>query len=410
MQIEALSLSNFRIFTRLEMDFPDRLTLLIGNNAQGKTSVLEAVHFLSILTSPLASNDREVINLLATKDELPVGRLVGKVRKKEKLHTIEVRLILNTLQNGSQRLRKEVLIDGVKKRLFDAVGFFNSVLFLPQMTRILEDGPDERRKYLDQLLSQAYPGYVRALSEYQQALTRRNALLKLLFERNGDPSQLDYWNDILTSSGALIIEARQKSTREFEQFFRSQYQRLTAGKEAIRMDYQPSYNGERKRAGNGQLGLADLAQPKEAEQPLDYDDIKAHFSERLKELQREEIRRGVTTIGPHRDEVRFYSNDIDLAVYGSRGQIRTAVMAMKIAETQWLQEKTGELPVLLLDETLAELDEQRREDLLGSLGLDEQAILTTTDLGLFSQDFIKTCQTWQVNAGQVTRLNHQAAD
>ncbi len=145
MQIEALSLSNFRIFTRLEMDFPDRLTLLVGNNAQGKTSVLEAVHFLSILTSPLASNDRELINLLTVQDELPVGRLVGRVRKQEKTHTIEVRLILNTIQNGNQRLRKEVLINGVKKRLFDAVGFFNSVLFLPQMTRILEDGPDERR-------------------------------------------------------------------------------------------------------------------------------------------------------------------------------------------------------------------------------------------------------------------------
>ena len=403
MQIEALSLSNFRIFTRLEMDFPDRLTLLVGNNAQGKTSVLEAVHFLSILTSPLASNDREVINLLAAREELPVGRLVAKVRKKEKTHTIEVRLILNTIQNGSQRLRKEVLIDGVKKRLFDAVGFFNSVLFLPQMTRILEDGPDERRKYLDQLLSQAYPGYVRALSEYQQALTRRNALLKLLFDRNGDPAQLDYWDEVITSNGALIIEARLKSTREFEGFFRQQYSRLTGGKEAIRMDYQPSYNGGRANGGS-QLGLAELPQP---EQVLTYDEIKDHFAKRLRALQKEEIRRGVTTIGPHRDEIRFYSNDVDLAVYGSRGQIRTAVMAMKIAETQWLREKTGELPVLLLDETLAELDEQRREDLLGSLGLEEQAILTTTDLGLFSGDFIKTCQTWQVNAGQVTRLNQQ---
>jgi DNA replication and repair protein RecF len=404
MEIKALSLSNFRIFTRLEMDFPDRLTLLVGNNAQGKTSVLEAVHFLSILTSPLASNDREVINLLATQDDLPVGRLVAKVRKHEKVHMIEVRLILNSIQNGSQRLRKEVLIDGVKKRLFDAVGFFNSVLFLPQMTRILEDGPDERRKYLDQLLSQAYPGYVRALSDYQQALTRRNALLKLLFDRNGDPGQLDYWDEILTSNGAHIIEARLKSTREFEVFFRQQYQHLTGGKEAIRMDYQPSYNGGRSKNGSAQLRFDKTPQQVELQS---YNEIKEHFAKRLHELQKEEIRRGVTTIGPHRDEVRFYSNDIDLAVYGSRGQIRTAVMAMKIAETQWLQEKTGELPVLLLDETLAELDEQRREDLLGSLGLEEQAILTTTDLGLFSADFTQTCRIWQVSAGQVTRLNHQ---
>ncbi len=208
MQIESLSLTNFRIFKRLEMDFPERLTLLVGNNAQGKTSVLEAIHFLSIMTSPLASNDREAINLLALRDELPIARLIGRIRKMGKTHAIEVRLILNPLQNGNPRLRKEVLIDGAKKKLFDVVGFFNSVLFLPQMTRILEDGPDERRKYLDQLLSQAYPGYVRALSDYQAALTRRNALLKHLFEKGGDESQLAYWDEMIAYHGAAIIEAR----------------------------------------------------------------------------------------------------------------------------------------------------------------------------------------------------------
>ncbi len=400
MQIDHLSLSNFRIFKRMEMDFPERLTLLAGNNAQGKTSVLEAVHFFSILTSPLASNDREVINILALQEELPISRLVARITKKEKKHAIEVRLILNGAQNGFQRLRKEVLIDGVKRRLFDAVGFFNSVLFLPQMTCILEDGPDERRKYIDQLLSQAYSGYVKALSDYQQALPRRNALLKQLNEKGGDPDQLIYWDDMIVSNGATIIEARLKSIAEFEGFVSQQYQRLTNGKEEIRMEYQPSFNGGKDK---NQLNLEI---PAGKEILPGYEEIKGQFSARLKDLRGEEIRRGVTTIGPHRDELRFFSNGMDLGVYGSRGQIRTAVMAMKIAETQWLLEKTGELPVLLLDETLAELDEIRRNDLLGSLGLDEQAILTTTDPGLFSDEFKKTCQMWQVNAGVLARIAH----
>ena len=400
MQINTLSLSNFRIFKRLEMDFPSRLTLLLGNNAQGKTTVLEAVHFLSILTSPLASNDREVINVLALKDDLPISRLVAQVEKQGKQHKIEVRLILNGTKNGYQRLRKEVLIDGVKKRLFDAIGFFNSVLFLPQMTRIIEDGPDERRKYMDQLLSQAFPGYVRALSNYQQALSRRNALLKQLFDKGGDQEQLVYWDDMISTNGAVIIGARMKSIRDFEGFLGEQFQRLTDSKETIRMDYQPSFNGARK---NGeQMNLESIPAGTEV---LSYEQIKEHFMSRLKELRAEEIRRGVTTIGPHRDEIRFYSNDMDLGIYGSRGQIRTAVMAMKISETQWLKEKTGELPVLLLDETLAELDELRRNDLLDSLGLEEQAILTTTDLGLFSESFKKTCQTWQVSAGVIRKLD-----
>jgi DNA replication and repair protein RecF len=380
------------------MDFPKRLSLLVGDNAQGKTSVLEAVHFLSIMTSPLASNDREAINLLALNDELPISRLVATVEKKGKPHKIELRLILNSTRNGSQRLRKEVLIDGVKKRLFDAVGFFNSVLFLPQMTRILEDGPDERRKYLDQLLSQAFPGYVRALSKYQQALSRRNALLKQLFDKGGDRDQLIYWDDILSTNGAVIIEARLKSIYDFQKFVGDQYQRLTGSRENISMAYQPSFDGYRK--GNGQTSL-DIAQDDQIE--INYDEIKEQFGARLKELWGEEIRRGVTTIGPHRDELRFISNGMDLGVYGSRGQIRTAVMAMKIAETQWLQEKTGELPVLLLDETLAELDESRRGDLLDNLGLEEQAILTTTDLGLFSGEFIQNCQIWRVSAGVIEK-------
>jgi DNA replication and repair protein RecF len=319
--------------------FPERLTLLVGNNAQGKTSILEAIHFLSILTSPLASNDREVINFLTLQDDLPIGRLIGKVQKGGKKHTLEVRLILNKLQNGSPRLRKEVLIDGVKKKLFDAVGFFNSVLFLPQMTRILEDGPDERRKYIDQLLSQAYPGYVRALSDYQGALTRRNALLKQLFEKGGDEGQLTYWDEMIGTNGATIIEARIKSLHDFEVYFRQQYNRLTGDREEIRLVYQPSYNGGT--GTNGQMDLG-ISQPKE--ELTDYADIREHFIARLKALRREEIRRGVTTIGPHRDELRFFSNDMDLGVYGSRGQIRTAVMALKIAETQWLRDKTVNCP------------------------------------------------------------------
>lgn len=399
MQIKNLSLTNFRIFKRLEMDFSNRLTLLIGDNAQGKTSVLEAIYFLSILTSPLASNDRETINILAMDEELPISRLVAHVEKIGKTHKIEVRLILNGTRNGVKRLRKEVLIDGVKKRLLDVVGFFNSVLFLPQMTRILEDGPDERRKYLDQLLSQAYPGYVRALSKYQQALPKRNALLKLLFEKGGDQKQLVYWDELISSNGALIIEARMKAIRDFEIYLRDQFQRLTGGKEEICLDYQPSFDGNSKQADQMNLAIEQQEQ-----KLLSYDEIREHFTQRLKDIRAEEIRRGITTIGPHRDEIRFISNGMDLGTFGSRGQIRTAVMAMKIAETQWLRDKTGELPVLLLDETLAELDESRRMDLLKNLGMDKQAILTTTDLRLFTDEFKKNCQIWQVASGVVSRL------
>lgn len=375
------------------MDFPDQLTLLSGNNAQGKTSVLEAIHFLSILTSPLASNDREAIHILSLQDEIPIARLVAQFQKGDAMHNIEIRLILNGSQLTRSRLRKEVLLDGVKWRLFDGVGFFNSVLFLPQMMRILEDGPEERRKYLDQLLSQACPGYVHTLSNYQQALTRRNALLKQLNEHGGDQAQLTYWDDLLSTHGAAIMAARLESISHFEGFVCKQYDRLAGGQERLRMQYLPCLVAK---GVPHKAGLSDL--PRESE------GLKHLLEERLKAQRREEIRRGMTTIGPHRDEIRFFSNELDLGVYGSRGQVRTAVMALKIAETQWLKERTGELPVMLLDETMAELDETRRRDLLGDLGRDEQAILTTTDVSLFSKEFREACRLWRVEAGSLNPM------
>jgi DNA replication and repair protein RecF len=307
-------------------------------------------------------------------------------------------LILNSNHSGNGRLRKEVLIDGIKRRLFEAVGFFNSVLFLPQMTRILEDGPDERRKYLDQLFSQAFPGYVKALSDYQQALSHRNALLRQLFEKGGDQNQLVYWDEMIADNGATIMRARSKSLAEFQVFLKEQFGNLTGDREKISIAYQPSFDGAEMK--DSQMNLGITSNP---DTTPDHEEIKQKFLKQLIALRREEIQRGVTTIGPHRDDIKFYSNDLDLGVYGSRGQIRTTVMAMKITEIEWLKDKTGELPVLLLDETLAELDELRRSDLLGSLGLDEQAILTTTDLGLFSKEFIKTCQVWQVEEGKIRK-------
>ena len=396
MKIQSLSLTNFRPFKRLEVEFDEKLTLLFGRNAQGKTSILEAVHFLSILTSPIAGYDREMINLLCLSDDQPVGRIMAAVNKSGKIHRIEVRLILDPIRNGNNRMRKEVLIDGVKRRLFDVVGFFNSVIFLPQMTRIIEDGPEDRRRYLDQTISQAYPGYMKALSSYQQGIIKRNALLKQLSEKGGDENQLLYWDQLLSENGAILIQARNKSVRELGRLAAQKHTALTDQSEILKIIYQPSFN-----PWNGelpQLFINDL----EPEEPiLSTDEISSKFLKRLSEIRKEEIRRGVTTMGPHRDDLLFLSNDLDLGVFGSRGQIRTAVMSLKFAEMDWLKEKSGDIPVLLLDETLAELDINRRGDLLKLLEDGSQAIITTADLELFDQGFIDRCMKMRIEKGRI---------
>ena len=242
MQILSLSLTNFRPFKRLEIEFSEKLTLLYGKNAQGKTSILEAVNFLSILTSPIAGYDRELINFLCLDDEQPVGRITASINKGGKIHRIEVRLILDPVRNGNNRMRKEVLIDGVKRRLFDVVGFFNSVIFLPQMTRIIEDGPEDRRRYLDQTLSQAYPGYMKALSHYLQGITKRNALLKLLSEKGGDEKQLLYWDQLISENGAILIHARNQAVMELGKIVTIKHGSLTKGNEILKIIYQPAFN------------------------------------------------------------------------------------------------------------------------------------------------------------------------
>jgi len=399
MIIRQLSLTNFRVFKRLELDFPSNLNIIVGENAQGKTSVLEAVHLLSLLTSPVAWHDRQMIRFLALEDEIPVGRLVAVIEKASKAHRIEIRLIMGSSGNGATRLRKEVIIDGSKRKLLDAVGYFNSVIFLPQMTRIIEDGPDERRKYLDRTLSQAFPGYVRALSAYNQGIIRRNALLKQIFEKGGSRGQLAYWDELIAEHGAVIIHTRANAVRALNEYMHMQYEKLTHGKEQIILSYLPSVVLSKESREQPGLDLKDLVI-----KDISEDVIKKTFLRQLKDQQDEELQRGVTKVGPHRDELRFIANNIDLGIYGSRGQIRTAVMALKLAEVHWLQAQIGETPVLLLDETLAELDHQRRKDLLGVLEQNSQSILTTTDLRLFDPAFIDKCEVWYIHDGKIREM------
>src|SRR6266540_7469555 len=201
MYLKRLSLTNFRKFTRLDVDIPRQVVLLVGANAQGKTSLLEAIYFLAAFTSFQTHADRQIINFYeAKKNELTVTRLVAEYQRSKRQHRLEARLILEPMGVlNSQRLRKEVLLDGVKKSINEVIGHFNAVIFVPQMSQIIEGAPDERRRYLNLALAQSTPAYARILSEYNQALTQRNALLKALSDRGpvGNVDQLEVWDDAL---------------------------------------------------------------------------------------------------------------------------------------------------------------------------------------------------------------------
>jgi DNA replication and repair protein RecF len=402
MRLTHLSLTNFRNFTRLDLDVPGGTVMLVGDNAQGKTSLLEAIYFLATLSSFHASSDKQLINFIEARQELAVGRIVADYCRGVENHKLEVRIIQEPNgQNGNLHLRKEVLVDGVKRKASEAIGQFNAVLFLPQMMGVIEGGPEERRRYLNLALAQVISHYQAALAEYNKALLQRNALLKQLFERRGDTSQLDYWDDQIANFGAQLIHARIRAVQDLERLAARTHRELTHANEVLRLSYQPAYDPLPRSPGQMALSL---------DAPVDrtsfsQEQIRKGFLDSLQKLRTEEIGRGVTTIGPHRDELRFLANGIDLGTYGSRGQARSAILALKIAEVAWMHTRSGHWPILLLDEVLAELDTQRRFDLLERLNQSEQVLLSTTDLDLFTPEFVQKATVWRIANGRVGKPN-----
>ncbi len=223
-------------------------------------------------------------------------------------------------------------------------------------------------------------------------------MLKQIGDRGDDRGQLSYWDEKLASTGAKLIHERIRTIQELERIAANIHRDLSGDQEALRLSYQPAFDPLDNDKFQHSLSF---------DTPLDrsgipLDEIQNGFMRALSKIRAEEISRGVTTIGPHRDELRFLSNGIDLGLYGSRGQARTAVLAMKLAEVDWIKSKTGQWPVLLLDEVLAELDPVRRADLLTRVLESEQALLTTTDLEMFSPSFVKQVQVWHIQGGHIS--------
>lgn len=396
MRINHLSLTQFRNFARLDVDLPAGPLLLVGNNAQGKTSILEAIYYLATVSSFHATADRQLINFLEARQPLAVARIVADFHRAGRDHRLEVRIIQEHTKNGVVRARKELLLNGARKKVSEVLGHFNAVLFLPQMLRVVDGPPSERRRYLDLALSQVLPHYAENLAEYNKVLGQRNALLKQLAELGGDSSQLDFWDERLVLRGARIILDRIHAIQQLDQLAARTHHRLTRAEEVLRLAYRPSYDPSPPPAN--QMTLIDAPVDRTA---VTLEKIESGFRQALAQQRDEHVKRGATTIGPHRDELRFLSNSIDLGIYGSRGQVRTTLLTIKLAELDWMKDKTGHWPILLLDEVLAELDLERRADLLARLTDGQQALLTTTDLNLFEPAFIEKTQVWRVHAGRI---------
>jgi len=407
MHIRYISLTNFRNYTRLELALPQSPLLLYGANAQGKTNLLEAVHLLSAGSSVLTSVERQLIRWGAEEEGLPYARVWAEVVRGGRVQELEVVLEKRTNGNGTDRLLKTLRVDRKRRQRVDFTGHLNVVLFMPQDMELIAGAPMQRRRYMDDTLSQVDVAYAGALERYREALRQRNAALRYLREDGGDPAQLLPFEDILAREGVRIVNCRRQLLAVLSRRADRIHQQLTGAADWLHLAYMPSFDPAAPSGLDHQRALG-LIPRQDLPVEMGEAELAAAFRSMLQARRAEEVARGTTVVGPHRDEFRVFSgnpaqgtHEVDLGTYGSRGQQRTAVLALKLAELEWMRDETGESPVLLLDEVLAELDADRRTYLLAQVNVVEQALLTATDVEMFSPAFRQQAAMWRVQAGIV---------
>jgi DNA replication and repair protein RecF len=405
MRVTHLSLSNFRNYGRLELTLPPGPTLFHGANAQGKTNLLEALYYLATTRSPHTSQDSQMISWAALEqpDPVIVGRLVALIETSQGTRQLEMRLIQETKGPNQSNFRREALVNNRKVRLMDVLGQLQVVMFLPEDVNLITGSPSKRRRHLDIMLCQVDPHYCRSLSQYNKTLDQRNATLRQFADGNGDPGVLAIFSERLIELGSRIFARRSKFFLEIgRETQRYHYEELTGGRESLRIGYLPRLQANQN--GSDRESVVTLAAWLENHQG-DQETISRRFAEALAASLGVDKARGVTSVGPHRDDWSFWIDGHILSDFGSRGQQRSAILATKMAEIGWMKKLTGETPILLLDEVLAELDQRRRTLLLETVQNTDQAILTATDPGMFSSSFLAQATSMTVSEGQVYKNN-----
>lgn len=400
MYISQFSLTHYRNYSRLTVELPPGPILLRGDNAQGKTNFLEAIYLLSTTRSVHARADQQLINWRILKQEtMPFARVEAAVKTRRESFQLAL-----TLVREGEGIRKDIRLNGAKKRALDVIGKLITVMFLPEDIELVTGAPAIRRRYLDTTLCQIDPDYCNALSRYNKVLTNRNALLKDLAERKGNADQLLYWDEQLAQDGAILITRRHNAVLELDTVARQRHRDVSGGKEGLRLYYAPSFDIYQRPKPNYQLPLLleELAPYNTIAPPVK--EVRATFLAYLQQARRQEIDRGVTLFGPHRDDMHFLVDGIDMTLYGSRGQQRTAALSTKLAEIVLMQQSTGETPVLLLDDVMSELDAERRQQIIHIVDQAGQALLTTTDWEDYDPDFRRRAKRFAVTMGQLEEI------
>ena len=366
MRVERLILKNFRNIESLELLPYGEMNVICGENAQGKTNILESIYFLSALKSPRTSNNIELINFEAEKAEINCNMIKAET---------DVELDFSY----SNEKKRELALNKVKTTPKNFKSVLKTVLFSTADLLLLRGNPSDRRDWLDRAIAQIYPAYDDRLSKYDKIRIQKNNLLKDYLKTGIlNDTLLDVYNEQLVITGSNIIYLRKKFLKEIERIA-SEKHRIISETEELKIDYDCSF-------------LSGQYEPEE---------IVEAFKLSLEERRAEEMRRGQSCVGPHRDDIIFYINGNEAVKFASQGQQRTIVLALKLSELDIITAKTGDEPVLLLDDVLAELDDIRQNYLLKSINENTQTIITSVDTVLFEDEFLKDVKIYKIEAGRV---------
>jgi DNA replication and repair protein RecF len=391
MYLSHLSLSNFRNYEQLTLSLSPGLFIYYGENAQGKTNLLEAVGMLATVNSFHASSDREVVNWHAPDH---IARLEGTVKRREDDVHVEIAIFdptppaiptngttpAPTVELPTSTQRKRLKINSIPRRTIDVIGQMKVVLFAPLDLHLVDGSPEERRRFLDRALCQIKPRYCQAIVKYRKIVTQRSALLKRIRENLEDPRMLDFIDEQMTQLASQIIYERQHMIEIINQQVDPLQTAISGGREHLRVIYRPSFKVD---------AAWNILEAQE------------HYQQQLRDSRKKEIHQGVCLLGPHRDDLEFVVNGINVLTYGSRGQQRTAALSTKLAELNYMRLSTGDEPVLLLDDVFSELDHWRREYLLQQVMQHEQVLLTTTDLDSFPREIVQKAHISRIEHGAI---------
>ncbi|MBN2981189.1 MULTISPECIES: DNA replication/repair protein RecF [Cohnella] len=370
MQLNRLTLQGYRNYERLSLNTSAGVNILVGPNAQGKTNLLEAIHVLALTKSHRTSKDKELIGW-----NQPFARIRAELTRKYGDISMELQL--------SPQGKRAKVNELEQRKLSGFVGTINVVLFAPEDLDIVKGAPGVRRRFMDMEIGQVHPGYLYDLQQYQKIMQQRNNYLKSTDLARASQAMLDVWNEQLAASGVKMMQKRKTFIHKLQGWAEKIHRGITGGGELLTVEYRPSFGGSEDGASQDEAYLFE------------------QFMLKLTQGKEQEFRRGMTLAGPHRDDLAFFINGKDVQSFGSQGQQRTAALSLKLAELELMREEIGEYPLLLLDDVLSELDQQRQTHLIETFQSRVQTFITTTGLESVNMNRLHDAAVYEVRNGEI---------